>query len=147
VLGGDGLVAGLICDGVHVDPAAVRMAWRALGPDRLVLVTDAVAARGADGGRLGAVDVVGDGDGSVRTADGVLAGSALTLDDALRRLVAVTGAPLPRAVATVTSTPARLIGEADRGVLRVDAIGDVVVLDIDLAVRAVVVGGEVAWRS
>ncbi len=147
-LGGDGLVAGLICDGVHVDDAAVRMAWRALGPDRLNLVTDAVAARGGPPGtRLGAVDVAGRGDGSVRTADGVLAGSLLTLDDALRRLVAVTGCSVPEAVATVTSTPAAVLGVTDRGALRVGAVGDVVVLDDALRVRVVVVGGEVAWRS
>jgi N-acetylglucosamine-6-phosphate deacetylase len=147
-LGGDDLVAGLICDGVHVDDAAVRMAWRALGPERLHLVTDAVAARGGPAGtRLGAVDVTGRGDGSVRTADGVLAGSLLTLDDALRHLVAITGCSLPEAVATVTSTPAALLGVTDRGVLRTGAVGDVVVLDGALRVRAVVVGGEVAWRS
>jgi len=83
----------------------------------------------------------------VRTADGVLAGSVLTLDDALRRLVAVTGCSVPEAVATVTSTPAAVLGASDRGALRVGAVGDVVVLDDALRVRAVVVGGEIAWRS
>ena len=72
------MVAGLICDGIHVDPIAVRMAWRALGPDRLNLVTDAVAVLGSEPGasRLGSVEVSVDG-GGVRTASGVLAGSDL----------------------------------------------------------------------
>ena len=55
-LADDSVVAGLICDGIHVDPVAVRMAWRALGPDRLNLVTDAVAALGSEPG-----DVAGSG--------------------------------------------------------------------------------------
>jgi N-acetylglucosamine-6-phosphate deacetylase len=142
------LVAGLICDGIHVDPVAVRMAWRALGPERLNLVTDAVAVLGSEAGgsRLGAVDVTVDGAG-VRTADGTLAGSDLSLDRAVRNLVAFTGCSVPDAVATVTATPARLLGLADRGRLERGARADITVLDADLAVVATVVGGEVAWRS
>lgn len=140
------VVAGLICDGVHVDPVAVRMAWRALGPSRCNLVTDAVAALGAVGSRLGSdtLDVAG---GEVRNAAGVLAGSVLTLDQAVRNLVAFTGCAVPDAVATVTSTPADLLGLTDRGRLAVGARADVTVLDADLRVVATIVGGEVAWRS
>jgi N-acetylglucosamine-6-phosphate deacetylase len=147
-LAGDAVVAGLICDGIHVDPVAVRMAWRALGPDRLNLVTDAVAVLGTGPGdsRLGAVEVTVD-DGGVRTADGVLAGSDLSLDRAVRNLVAFTGCSVPDAVTTVTATPARLLGLADRGRLERGARADVTVLDGDLAVVATIVGGEVAWRS
>ena len=91
VLAGDAF-AGLICDGIHVDPLAVKVAWRALGPERTVLVTDAIAALGLDAAqtRLGDVTVSIDETG-VRTADGVLAGSNLTLDRAVRNLVAFTG--------------------------------------------------------
>ena len=147
-LGGDGLIAGMIADGVHVADTALRLAWRALGPGRITLVTDAVAARGGPAGsRLGAVDVGGAVDGAVRTAAGVLAGSVLTLDGALRHLVRVTGCSVPDAVATVTSTPAAVLGLADRGALRGGARGDIVVLDAELRVSAVVVGGMLAWRS
>jgi N-acetylglucosamine-6-phosphate deacetylase len=147
-LADDTVVAGLICDGIHVDPVAVRMAWRALGPDRLNLVTDAVAVLGSERGaaRLGAVEVTVDA-GAVLTADGVLAGSALALDQAVRNLIAFTGCSVPDAVGTVTATPARLLGLADRGRLTPGARGDVAVLDGDLAVAATIVGGEVAWRS
>ena len=145
-LADDEVVVGLICDGVHVDPVAVRMAARALGPGRLNLVTDAISALGVDAGRLGSVDVTVGADG-VRNADGVLAGSVLTLDQAVRNLVAFTGWDVPAAIATVTSTPADLLGLADRGRLVAGMRADVTVLDSDLAVIATIVGGEVAWRS
>jgi N-acetylglucosamine-6-phosphate deacetylase len=140
------VVAGLICDGIHVDPIAVRMAWRALGPARLNLVTDAISALGVEAGRLGSVDVTVGADG-VRNADGVLAGSTLSLDQAVRNLVAYTGCDVVDAVATVTSTPADVLGLADRGRLAIGKRADVTVLDRDLYVIATVVGGEVAWRS
>ena len=142
------VIVGLICDGIHVDPVAVAMAWRALGPDRLNLVTDAVAALGAhdEPVSLGSVGVTVGSDG-IRNADGVLAGSNLSLDAAVRNLVAFTGCTVAEAVATVTSTPARLLRLADRGRLVPGARADVTVLDGDLHVVATIVGGEVAWRS
>lgn len=130
-LADDTVTAGLICDLVHVDPVAIRMAWRALGPDRITLVTDAVATRGS-----------GSFPDGIRTAEGVLAGSALTLDVAVQNLVAVTGAAVPDAVRTVTSTPARVLGLTDRGVLEAGARADVTVLDHELRVIAAYVGGR-----
>ena len=141
------VVAGLICDGIHVDPVAVRLAWRALGPDRLNLVTDAVAALGMEGtAAVGSLGVTIDATG-VRTAAGVLAGSVLRLDEALRNLVAFTGCAVPDALATVTSTPARVLGLGDRGRLEPGARADVTVLDHDLRVIETVVAGEVAWSA
>jgi N-acetylglucosamine-6-phosphate deacetylase len=140
-LADDEVVAGLICDGVHVDPVAVRMAWRALGPEHIALVTDAVAAA-----RLGTVGLSVE-DGAVRTPDGVLAGSLLSLDQAVRNLVSYTGCSVPDAIATVTSTPARLLGLTDRGRLAPTARADITVLDDRLRIVETVVGGEVAWRS
>jgi N-acetylglucosamine-6-phosphate deacetylase len=129
----DSLVAGLICDGIHVDPIAVAMAWRSLGPDRLVLVTDAVAARGER------IHVDG-----VRTAGGVLAGSAIRLDEALAHLVAFTGASVADAVRTVTATPARLLGLDDRGAIVPGARADLTVLDRELRVIETFVAGVAA---
>ena len=104
------MVAGVIADGIHVDPVAVRMAWRALGPRRFNLVTDAVAAPAGPNG--------------VRTPDGVLAGSDLTLDQAVRNLVGWTGCAVSEAaIATVTSTPADVLGLPDRG--RLASAGEV----------------------
>ncbi len=147
-LADDTVVAGLICDGIHVDPVAVRMAWRSLGPARTNLVTDAVGALGlpTGGGTIGSVGVTV-GAGGVRNAEGVLAGSVVPLDAAVRNLIAFTGCSVPDAIATVTSTPAAVLGLADRGRLATGARGDVVVLDPELHIVATVAGGEVAWRS
>ena len=85
--------------------------------------------------------------GRCEPADGVLAGSVLSLDQAVRNLVAFTGCSVPEAVATVTSTPAVMFGLADRGRLVVGGRADVTVLDPELHVVATIVGGVVAWRS
>jgi N-acetylglucosamine-6-phosphate deacetylase len=144
-LADDSLIGGLICDGIHVDPLAVRIAWRALGPPRLLLVTDATAVLGLGPGsrRLGEVDIDVSPAG-VRTADGTLAGSDLALDQAVRNLVTFTGCTAVEAVAAVTATPARLLGLADRGALEAGRRADVVVLDATLRVVATFVSGELA---
>ena len=128
---------GVIADGVHVHPAAVRLAWQAAG-ERLVLVTDAVAPMGAPG------HVAGSG---VRLPDGVLAGSDLAMDRAVRNLVAFTGCAPADAIAAATAQPAAVLGLSDRGVLREGAVGDVVVLDDQLQVVATVVAGARAWPA
>jgi N-acetylglucosamine-6-phosphate deacetylase len=156
-LSDDRLRAGLIVDGLHVDPAMVAVAARALG-DRLSLVTDAVAALGAPPGPvpLGAYTAeVSAADGGVRLPDGTLAGSTLALDQAVRNLVAFAGVPLAAAVGSVTEVPARVLGLADRGTLTGGAAGDLVLLDRDGALVATVIGGRIAydkrespsWRS
>jgi N-acetylglucosamine-6-phosphate deacetylase len=148
VLADDRVVAGIICDGVHVDPVAVRMAWRNLGPERVVLVSDASPALGMPFGRmeLAGITIVHDESG-VRTVDGTLAGSALALDQAVRNLVAFAGCPLEDALTTVTSTPADLLGLTDRGRLRVGAHADLTILDRAGRVVATVVGGETVFAS
>jgi N-acetylglucosamine-6-phosphate deacetylase len=144
-LADDDVVVGLICDGMHVDPTAVAMAWKALGPARASLVSDAVAALGLPEGRvrLGEFELVHDETG-VRTLDGVLAGSALPLDRAVRNLMAYTRCSLAEAVGTVTSVPTDLLGLKDRGRVAVGARADFTVLDHDGRLVATVIGGTVA---
>jgi N-acetylglucosamine-6-phosphate deacetylase len=149
VLGGSGLTAGLVVDGVHVDPYAVRTAWNALGPDRFWSVSDTTAALGLGDGptRLGDQDVVVQG-GAVRLADGTLAGSAASLADCLRRLWTTTGCSLAEALATATSTPARMVGDPRRGSVDLGSRGDVVLLTAGrLDVVATVIGGVVAFEA
>ena len=145
-LAGD-VFAGLICDGVHVDPLAVVVAWRAIGVARLVLVTDAVAALGlhTSATRLADVAVFVDETG-VRTEDGVLAGSNLTMDRAVRNLVAFTGCSPAEAIMTVTRNPANVLGIHDRGRIAAGARADIVILDQSLRVVQTFVGGELAWK-
>jgi N-acetylglucosamine-6-phosphate deacetylase len=146
-LAGD-VFAGLICDGIHVDPVAVRMAWNALGPERTILVTDAISALGIDiaDTRLGDAPVTVDETG-VRTAGGVLAGSTLALDQAVRNLVAFSRCSAADAIRTVTANPAEVLGLRDRGRIECGASADLVVLDHDLRVELTIIGGKVAWKS
>jgi N-acetylglucosamine-6-phosphate deacetylase len=143
-LGGARLVAGVIADGHHLDPLTVRLAWRALGAGRLLAVTDATAALGLRDGhaRLGDHEVIV-ADGAVRLADGTLAGSATSLPDCLRTLVATAGGDLAEAVRCATATPARVIGDPRRGQLGPGGRGDVTVLDRSLALVATIVAGRV----
>ena len=114
----------------------------------MVLVSDAVAALGlaAAEARLGDVTVLVDETG-VRTPDGVLAGSNLTLDRAVRNLVEFTGCTPAEAISTVTRNPGAVLGIEDRGRITVGARADLVVLDSSLHPVQTFVGGEPAWRS
>src|ERR1700733_6169523 len=114
VLTTDTLFAELICDGIHVDPALVPLWWRAKGGKRGILVTDAMSAAGMPDGEymLGGFPVhVADGRA---TANGVLAGSVLTLDRALANFVRFTGATAEQGVRLMTANPAAMTGLAGR---------------------------------
>jgi N-acetylglucosamine-6-phosphate deacetylase len=131
----------LVADGAHVDLDLIAVTFAAAG-DRVALVTDAMAAAGSADGRyeLGGLAVTVD-DGVARLDEGgAIAGSTLTQDEALRRVVAA-GVPLPTAVRALTSTPARAVGRSDLGTLAVGGVADAVLLDADLRVSRVWVGG------
>jgi N-acetylglucosamine-6-phosphate deacetylase len=136
--------AGLIVDGIHVDPSVVALAQRALG-ERLTLVTDAVAALGMPPGRqaLGRAEVTA-GDDGVRLADGTLAGSNLAMDDAMRNLVTFTGCAPEAALHAASAGPASLLGDGARGTLDVGRRADLVLLTRDLEVVTTFVGGTAA---
>ena len=137
------VVAGLIADGHHVHAGAIRAATAALGPHRTVLVTDAIAATASDEiGAIGAVPIAS-AEGAPRTATGVLAGSLLTLDTAVRRYVDLATVPQAQAIDAVTSTPASVLRLGDRGRIVAGAVGDVTLLDDDLRVVATIVAGDV----
>jgi N-acetylglucosamine-6-phosphate deacetylase len=140
------LIAGLIVDGLHVDPVLVRLAWKALGPDRIVLVTDAIAALGLPQGEysVGETHVIVD-DRGARTPEGVLAGSVLRFDDGLRNLMAFTGCDLAEASLAASTTPARLAQRPDIGRLTPGRLADIVLLDENHHVAATVVRGRVVF--
>jgi N-acetylglucosamine-6-phosphate deacetylase len=142
-LADDGVTCELINDGIHVHDEAVRMAMAAAGAERIAFVTDATAAAGMTSGRyhLGPVPVIAEG-GSVRLTDGTLAGSTLTMDATVRHAVRDIGLPLVDVALAAATTPARLLGIADRtGSLSAGKAADLVVLDQDLHVRAVLTDG------
>ncbi len=133
--------AELIPDLLHVQPGALRVALRAI--PRLYAVTDATAATGMGDGNycLGRQTVCKCGNG-VRLADGTLAGSTLTMDQALRNLVGL-GLSLAEASLRTSSHAARYLGLADRGRLQAGAWADVVQLQPDtLQLQQVIVEGE-----
>lgn len=113
VLTDDSLYSELICDGIHSEPEIARLWWRAKGPHRAILVTDAMSAAGMPDGeyRLGGFSVqVANGRA---TRDGVLAGSVLTLDRALANFLAFTGAYVDQALRLLATNPATMLGLGD----------------------------------
>jgi N-acetylglucosamine-6-phosphate deacetylase len=135
-----------IVDGVHLAPETAASAWLA-ARDRLCLITDAIAAAGAGDGEYAIGELtVYVADGACRLADGRLAGSVLTMDRAVRELVAL-GATPQQAIAAATVAPARLLGRDDLGVLVPGGRADVTVLDDRLeVVRTLVDGVELYAR-
>jgi N-acetylglucosamine-6-phosphate deacetylase len=143
VLTTDSLYAELICDGIHVDSSLVPLWWRAKGSHRAILVTDAMSATGMPDGEymLGefAVQVAH----GRATANGVLAGSVLTLDRALRNFMSYTGVSVAGALPLVTQNPATMTGFSENaGTIRIGGPADFVALGADGALLASVIGGQ-----
>ncbi len=160
----DEVTCEVIADGVHLHDTVIRLAARAAGPGRLVLITDAMAAAGMPDGsyRLGSmrVDVAG---GMARLAGasepgaagasagaagasarpaGAIAGSTATMADVVRHAVAA-GLPVTTVAAAASTTPARVLGLGDRtGALRAGLDADLVVCDEEFRLRAVMRQGE-----
>jgi N-acetylglucosamine-6-phosphate deacetylase len=133
--------ADIIADGVHLDPAIVKLFAQAKGPERTVLITDAISATGMPDGRyrLGSFEVdVRDGK---CMADGKLAGSVLTMDLAVRNLARFAEWDLSQAIAAASRNPARAARIANKGVLTVGADADFVVLSREGEVLRTFVGG------
>ena len=138
VLTSPDVTAELIADGVHVEEAAMRILLQAKGAGRVILISDGLSATGMPDGKymLGKLEVTVSG-GVCRNAEGKLAGSTLTLDRALRNVVAL-GIPVQDAVRMLTENPAKLLGiEFKKGALRTGADADIVLLDENLQVTNV----------
>ncbi len=132
------VTAELIADGVHVEEAAMRILLQAKGTGSVILISDGLSATGMPDGRymLGKFEVTVSG-GVCRNSEGKLAGSTLTLDRALRNVVAL-GIPFPDGVRMLTANPAKLLGiEFKKGALRTGADADIILLDENLQVTNV----------
>lgn len=139
-----GTWAGLIADGHHVHPAALRSAIKIKGVDRSILVSDAMPVVGSEKGEflLGG-QLITAKNGRCCNADGVLAGSALDMASAVRYAALEIGVGLPAAVRMASQSPAEFIGLADTlGLIEVGKKADFVVLNDKLAVESVYSGGE-----
>ena len=144
----DDLRYSLICDGVHVHPIAVKLAWRA-HPTGMVLVTDAMAAMGMEAGRyhIGSREVVVSAALGARLAGSdILAGSVLMLDQAVQNLWQITGCSPARAIEAASSRPAEVLGlSRTKGTLEVGSDADIVLFDEELNLRATFVMGQRVW--
>ena len=138
------LTAGLIVDGIHVDPVSVRAAFAAKGPDRIALVTDAMPTVGTS---LDRFELVGRtiklADGRLTTEEGTLAGAHLDMASAVRNAVRLAQLPLEDALRAASLTPARFLGlDNERGALIPGARADLVALTEELEVVATWVDGS-----
>ena len=145
VLDEDSLYAEIIADGIHVQPITVRIYWRCKGPSRAILITDGMSATGMPNGRyrLGTFDVdVADGHA---THDGVLAGSVLTLDRAVRNFTAFTGAPLATVTRLAATNPAALAGFAQsHGAIAAGRRADIIAFSAEGQLVATCIAGRFA---
>jgi N-acetylglucosamine-6-phosphate deacetylase len=138
------LIAGIIADGIHVDPLSVRAAFAAKGASGMMLVSDAMPSVGAD---VAAFDLMGRTislrDGRLTGADGTLAGAHLDMASAVRNAVTLAKLPLENALRAASLTPAAFLGlEWERGALINGARADMVALTPGLEVIGTWVGGE-----
>ena len=142
------VAAELICDGFHLHPAVIRTAVAAKRPSRVMAITDGTGALGTC--RSGARATLGGRPITVRESaafldDGTLAGSATTMDRVFQLLVGPIGLSPIDAVTLCSTTPARELGLIGHGVLAIDAVADLVVLDARLSVVQTYVAGELVY--
>ncbi|WP_422445096.1 N-acetylglucosamine-6-phosphate deacetylase [Thermoanaerobacterium sp. DL9XJH110] len=134
----------MICDGVHLHPAAMRLVSGAKGKDGIILISDAMMACGLSDGEyeLGGQKVMVK-NGQARLADGTLAGSTLTMNKAVYNMVHMVGVSLCDAVRMATLNPARACGLArKKGSIEVGKDADLVIFDDNVNVIAVIIGGK-----
>jgi N-acetylglucosamine-6-phosphate deacetylase len=143
----DRVRTGIIVDGVHVHEAPLRLAHRAKGSEGLILVTDAMEAAGMPSGdyELGGRRVRLE-DGAVRLPDGTLAGSALTMDEAVRNAVRFLDVSLSQAARMASEVPAAALDLDHKGRIAVGCDADFVVLDAQGTVVETIVAGETVYK-
>ena len=137
------LSAELIADDTHVHPGLYKVLLQSLGVDKLILVSDAMRGAGLGEGlfELGGQEVTV-ANGAARLANGQLAGSILTLNQAVRNFRRSTGVALPEAIALASQNPARLLGLSQKGSLQKAKDADIIVFDDEIRVAATFVGGN-----
>lgn len=149
VLVHDELTAELICDGIHVHPAAMNLLTRVKGPERVVLVTDAIRAAGMPDGEyaLGKQRIIVK-DGVSVLESGDFAGSTLTMDRAVRNIMRLVETPLQTAVKMATINPAAVVNvDENKGSLEPGKDADIVIIDDEINVYLTIVKGKIVYRS
>jgi N-acetylglucosamine-6-phosphate deacetylase len=143
VLTNDSLFAELICDGVHSAPEMTKLWWRAKGPERAILVTDAMSATGMPDGNYRLSELTVQVANGRATSEGALAGSVLTLDRALANFLAFTGATLEQGLRLLTGNPAALTGfQSEAGLLAPGGAANLVAVSPEGRLAASFVNGN-----
>lgn len=147
ILTDDRIFAQVIVDGVHLHPAVVDLIIRTKGINRVILISDAISATGMDDGEydLGGHLVIVD-NGIARIQAGNLAGSTLTLDQALRNVVQFTNLGFEEALQMATVVPANAMRWWNKGTLVPGADADIVIFNRDLEVEMTIVGGKLVFQ-
>ncbi len=141
------LFAQIICDGVHLHPAIIRLAQVIKSSQRTILITDSIIGAGlGDGVFENNGNEIIITDGIARTKTGGLAGSTLSMDRAISNMMAFTGLPLESVLPMATSTPAEAMGIADwKGRIAPGFDADLVIMDKDLKIERTFVGGKLIY--
>jgi len=148
VLTDDRIYAQVICDGIHVHPAIIDLVVRAKGSHRTILITDAIMATGLVDGEyeLGGEKIIVK-EGISRTVAGSLAGSTLTLDAAIRNLIAFTPLSFEEVLPMATSVPAKAMNwYGYKGVIRPGADADITIFDHELNVQLTMAAGRIIYQ-
>ena len=139
------VMAEIICDGVHIHPAAVRATFEMMGEDRMILISDSMRAAGMPDGSytLGGLDVNVVGNRATLASDGAIAGSVTNLMDCMKTAVKTMNIPLETAVACATINPAKSLRiDAEYGSIRAGKKAHIVLMDQELNVQQVIKDGE-----
>ena len=138
---------GVIVDEHHVSSASVRIAYRCKGPEKLMLVTDAMPPVGSDDTEFTLLgNRVTVEDGICRDSDGTLAGTALNMSRSLLNVIRITGCSLAEASMMASSTPADFLGLQRRlGRIKAEFRADFVVVDPDFRIQRTIIGGQEVW--
>ncbi|MFW5795033.1 MAG: amidohydrolase family protein, partial [Bacillota bacterium] len=138
----------LIADGIHVHPAVLELTSKVKSVDEIILVTDAIEAAGLGDGKyeLGGQEVIVK-NGSASLEDGTLAGSILTIDQALRNMLNFTSLKLPEVIKMISLNPAKLLNLDHKiGQIKKGLKADLVILDRELQIIEVFINGESKYK-
>ncbi|MBR2374421.1 MAG: N-acetylglucosamine-6-phosphate deacetylase [Lentisphaeria bacterium] len=144
----DDVYVEMICDGVHLCDQMIRMIARMKGPEKMMLITDAMRASAMPDGEytLGGLPVIVK-DGCARLTTGPVAGSTLRYHNGLKHLIKLTGLPLCEAIRATSFNQAESLGLGKRGKLEKGFIADIALLDNNLDVQKTICSGIVKWEK
>lgn len=150
----DDMTVEIIADGIHLPPPLLKLVYKIKGADKIALITDAMRAAGMPPGEsiLGALDnglkVIVEDDVAKLPDRSAFAGSVATADKLVRNMITLAEVPLTDAIKMITSTPASIMGVADKkGSLVVGKDADIVIFDQDINIHYTIIGGKVVHTS